>query len=108
MRLLISLGVGLLLSALFLGIAFASDGAGGVWHQLRNVFIGPPLWLLQTALPAISQSFAIRPGSAYSSPSFFMLFFLLFWWLACSVLVFSIRNQLHKISFKPDSLRESA
>jgi len=39
MRLLISLGVGLLLSALFLGIAFATDGAGGAWHHLRDVFI---------------------------------------------------------------------
>ncbi len=108
MRLLISLGVGLLLSALFLGIAFATDGAGGAWHHLRDVFIGPPLWLLQTALPAISQSFAIRPGSAYSGASFFMIFFVLFWWLACSVLVFSIRSQPPNSSFKPTPLRGAA
>jgi len=108
MRLLISLVVGLLISSLLLVIAFVTDGAGGAWHQLRDVFIGPPLWLLQTGLPALSQSFAIQPGSAYSSASFFIFFFVLFWWPACSVVAFSIRRQPPNNSFKPNPLRGSA
>ena len=108
MRTLIALVAGLLLSLTFLGVALATDGSGGIWHQLRDVFIEPPIWLLQSGLPALSSSFAIQPGSPYSGASFFMLFFVLFWWLVCAVLVFAIRRQPPNNSFKPNPLRGSA
>ncbi|MDH5829081.1 hypothetical protein QFW80_00890, partial [Luteimonas sp. M1R5S18] len=108
LRILIALVIGLLLSALFLGVSFATDGAGGAWHHLRDIFISPPLWLLQTGLPAVSKSLAIQPGGPYSGASFFMLFFVLFWWLVCSALVFAIRRQPPNKSFKPNPLRGSA
>ncbi len=108
MRLVIALALGFLLSLAFLGIAFAADGHGGIWHQIGDVFVGPPLWLLQSALPALHPSLAIQPGSPYSGASFFILFFGLFWWLICSVLVFVARRQPPNNSFKPTPLRGAA
>ncbi|MBD7987434.1 hypothetical protein H9645_05270 [Luteimonas sp. Sa2BVA3] len=108
MRILISLIVGLLLSALVTGVVLTTDGAGGIWHQLRDIFIDPPLWLLRDALPALFPSFVIKPGSPYSGASFFLLFFVLFWWLVCSVLVFAIRRQPPNNALKPKPLRGSA
>jgi len=107
-RTLIALVSGLLLSLALFGAVFVADGSGGVWHQLRDVFIGPPLWLLQSGLPAVSSTLAIQPGSPYSGATFFLLFFVLFWWLVCSILVFAIRRQPPNNSFKPNPLRGSA
>ena len=108
MRTLKAVAIGFLLSALFLGTTFAADGAGGFWHLLRDIFLVPPLWLLQTALPALFPSLAIQPGSPFSGAPFFALFFVLFWWLVCSVLVFAFRRQPPNKSFKPTPLRGAA
>ncbi|MGY0561797.1 hypothetical protein ACW7G2_13895 [Luteimonas sp. A277] len=72
------------------------------------MFIGPPLWLLQTGLPAIAPSLAIEPGSPYSGAAFFALFFIVFWWLLCSAVVFALRRQPPNNAFKPKPLRGSA
>ena len=107
-RLLTSLLIGLLLAAAFLGIAFAADGAVAHLHWLRDIFVGPPLWLLQTGLPAISPALAVERGGPYSGAAFFMAFFIGFWWLICSAIVFSLRRQRPNNSFKPRPLRGSA
>ena len=91
---------GLLLALLFLAIAFATDGAGGVWHGVRDILIGPPLWLLQSGFPALSPSLAVRPGSAYSGASFFLLFFVAFWWLVWATLLLLVRRPPPNNSFK--------
>lgn len=106
MRILTSLAAGLVMSLLFLGISFATDGAGAFWHSIRDIFIGPPLWLLQAGLPALWPSLAIQPGSVYSGASFFLIFFVAFWWVTCSVLLLIIRRQPPKNSFNP-SARQS-
>ncbi len=108
MRTLKAIGLGFLFSLLFLGVTFIADGAGGIWHWLRDIFLAPPLWLLQTALPTLFPSLAIQPGSPYSGASFFVLFFVLFWWLACSVLLFAFLRQPPNKSFKPTPLRGAA
>lgn len=87
MRLLTVLLAGLLLATAFLGIVFMTDGAPLHLHWLRDIFIGPPLWLLQTGLPAISQMFVIDRGSLYRGMSFFLAFFVAFWWLVCCVVL---------------------
>jgi hypothetical protein len=92
-RLFISLLSGLLLAAAFLGIAFAIDGAVLHLHWLRDLFIGPPLWLLKTGLPSLSAAFTIERGGPYSGASFFMLFFVVFWWVVCSAALFLFRRQ---------------
>jgi hypothetical protein len=107
-RLLTSLLIGLLLAIVFLGISFATDGAVVHLHWLRDVFIRPPLWLLQTGLPAVSSSLAIERGGPYSGVAFFALFFVAFWWLVCSAVVFALRRQPPNNSFKPNPLRGSA
>ncbi|WP_330968436.1 hypothetical protein [Lysobacter sp. A3-1-A15] len=96
------------MALLLLGVSFATDGVGGFWHSVRDIFIGPPLWLLQVGLPALSPSLAIRPGSAYSGASFFLVFFVAFWWPACSALLLFVRRQPPNNSFKPNPLRGSA
>jgi hypothetical protein len=101
MRTLASLVAGLVMCLLLLGISFATDGAGGFWHSIRDLFIGPPLWLLRAGLPALSPSLAIQPGSLYSGASFFLIFFVAFWWLTCSALLLISRRQPPKNSSKP-------
>lgn len=104
-RLFTSLLVGLLLTAAFLSIAIAADGAVVHLHWLRDIFISPPLWLLQTGLPTLSPALTIEPGGPYSGASFFMLFFVAFWWLICSAIVFVFRRQPPNNSFKPNPHR---
>ena len=108
MRTFTSLVAGLIVSLLFLGISFATDGAGAFWYSIRDIFIGPPLWLLQTGLAELSPTLTIQPGSAYSSASFFLLFFMALWWFMCSVLLLIFRRQPPNNSFKPKPLRGSA
>ena len=100
MRAVTKLISGLLIALSFLGIAFATDGSGGVWHDVRDIFIAPPLWLLQSGFPALSPSLAIRPGSEYSWASFFMLFLVAFWWLVCAALLLLVRRPPPNNSFK--------
>lgn len=82
--------VGLLLAVALLGIVVATDGTLVHAHWVRDVFIDPPLWLLQTGLPAVSASFTIERGSAYSGFAFFTAFFIGFWWLVCGALVYAV------------------
>lgn len=106
-RLLTSMLIGLLLAVALLGISFAADGTG-TFHWLRDIFVGPPFWVLQSGLPAVSPAFAIERGGPYSGASFFMLFFVLFWWLVCSVVAFAFRRQPPNSSSKPTPLRGAA
>jgi hypothetical protein len=107
-RTLISVSVGLLIAVVFAAISYVTDSAGGAWHHLRDIFIGPPLWVLQTGLPAVSPGLAIAPGSPYSGASFFLLFFIVFWWAAAAIVVFGIRRQPPNNSSKPTPLRGAA
>ncbi len=92
----------MLLAIVFLGIAFVTDGAVIHAPWLRDLFVLPPLWLLQTGLPALSPALEIERGGRYSGASFFILVFLAYWWLACSTVVFSLRRQPPNNSFKPN------
>ena len=100
--------VGFVCAAAFLGTAVAADGGLFVAHWLRDIFIGPPLWLLQSGLPAVSSRFAIQPGSPYSGAVFFGGYFIAFWWLVCSVAAFVVRRQPPNNSSKPTPLRGAA
>jgi len=107
-RLPTSLLLGLVLAIAFLGIAFATDGAVLHLHWVRDLFIGPPLWLLQTGLPSLGSAFAIERGGSYDGAAFFMQFFVAFWWMVCSATIFVFRRQPSNTSSKPNSLDESA
>ena len=82
-RLLTSMLIGLLLAVVFLGLSFITDGTGTL-HWLRDIFIGPPRWLLYSVLPWIAPTVAIGHGGPYGGAAFFMLFFLFFWFVVCS------------------------
>ena len=107
-RLLAATVIGLVCASAFLGIAIAADGWLFVTHGLRDLFIGPPLWLLQSGFPAVSPRFAIQPGSPYSGAVFFGAFFMAFWWLVCGGIAFVIRRQPPNNSSKPTPLRGAA
>lgn len=92
-RVIGSILVGLLLAVALLGIVVATDGAVVHAHWIRDVFLDPPLWLLQTGIPAVSAFFAIERGSAHSGVAFFTAFFIGFWWLVCGALVCAVRRQ---------------
>ncbi len=106
-RLLTSMLIGLLLAVAFLGVSFAADGTG-TFHELRDIFIGPPLWVLHSGLPAVSSAFAIERGGPYSGAAFFLQFFVFFWWLICSVVTLAFRRQPPNNSSKPTPLRGAA
>ena len=108
-RLLVATVFGFLCALLFLGIAVAADGWLFVAHWLRDLFIGPPLWLLQSGFPAVSPRLAAQPGGPFSGAVFFAGFFLAFWWLVCGgVLAFVLRRQPPNNSSKPTPLRGAA
>lgn len=99
-RLIGSILVGLLLAAALLGIAVATDGAIFNAHWIRDLFIAPPLWLLQTGLPAASSTFAIDRGSPNSGFALFTAYFIGFWWLVCSAVVHAVRRKLPNLSLQ--------
>jgi hypothetical protein len=100
-RLLTNVILGFLCAALLLGIAVAADGWLLTAHWLRDIFIRPPLWLLQTGLPSISDRLTIQPGSPYGGAAFFGAFFMLFWWLISSgMIALMLRSQPPNNSFK--------
>ena len=99
-RQVVAIAIGFVCAVLFLGIAVAADGGLFVAHWMRDLFIQPPLWLLQTGFPAIWSGFAIQPGSPQSSFLFFGAFFVAFWWVICGMIVFVLRRQPPNISLK--------
>ena len=107
-RLLVATVIGFLCAITFLGLALVADGWLFGGHGLRNIFIGPPLWILQSGLPAVSPTLAIEPGSPYSGATFFGAFFIAFWWLVCGVAALVLRRQPPNNSSKPTPLRGAA
>jgi hypothetical protein len=107
-RLLVATVIGFVCAVAFLGVAVASDGWLFIGHGLRDVFIGPPLWLLQSGFPAVSPRLAIEPGSPYSGLVFFGAFFIVFWWLVCGMAALVLRGQPPNNSSKPTPLRGAA
>lgn len=95
-----SILIGLLLAVALLALVVATDGEGGHAHGIRDLLIAPPLWLLQTGLPAVSSAFAIERGSPYGGFAFFTAFFMGFWCMVCSALVHAVRRQPPKLSLQ--------
>jgi len=103
-RLLTSMLTGLVLALALLGLSFVADGTG-TFHWLRDIFIGPPRWLLVSGLPSLSPALTVQHGGPYGGAAFFMLFFVLFWFLVCSGALLVVRRRPPNNSSKPTPLR---
>lgn len=85
---------GLVFAFTCLGVAYAADGALFHAHWIRDIFIGPPLFVVERILPTLSSTLAQASYTPSRRAIVFVATAILFWWVigAAGLLLISKRN----------------